>query len=286
MRDSRTRPGRRTGFAVVIGLVALTALVSAGRARANAPMVMPPMAGLERGAYQARDARTGAVLWQTEWTVRQGSEVGRTTVEFTENGWSQGDPLLPPAWTESLQLDLSGSDPRLASTREARDTEGHRLGIEHRLFDYGRAAGEVVTTNLRTGRQESKEVHLTPRTITFEMLPAVLRLLPDAPNHEMRFEVVTREGRVVGFVARIVGHERVTVPAGSFDCYKTELAVTGAYGVLADLLLPKLYMWQTEDPPHFWVKYQGPEAGPGSREIVRELLRFESGSLRAEAARP
>ncbi len=267
----------------LIALLALAALGSAQRAGSVEPMAMPPMASIERGAYQARDARTGAPLWQAEWTVQQERRDGRPILQGTEDGWAEADSSLPPAWTVNMQVDFWGSDPRFASMREARDARGRPVAVEQRQFDYARAAGEVVTTDLRTGTRESKQVRLTLHTITFEMLPVVLRILPEAPNREMRFDVVTRGGRVLGFVARIVGRERVTVPAGSFDCYKVELAVTGIYGVLADLVLPKLYMWQTEVAPHFWVKYQGPEAGPGSREIVRELVRFEAGSLRAEA---
>jgi hypothetical protein len=92
----------------------------------------------------------------------------------------------------------------------------------------------------------------------------------------MRFDLVTRGGFVVGIQAKMLGRERVDVPAGSFDCFKLELDPTGLIGVLADIFMPRLFMWQTVAAPHFWVKYQGPEGGPGSREIVRELVRFEA----------
>jgi hypothetical protein len=80
--------------------------------------------------------------------------------------------------------------------------------------------------------------------------------------------------------ARVVGREWIRVPAGLFDCFKVALELTGLTGALAALKLPPLFMWHTVAAPHFWVKYQGPEGG-SPREIVRELLRFET---RAEAA--
>jgi hypothetical protein len=82
--------------------------------------------------------------------------------------------------------------------------------------------------------------------------------------------------------AQIVGHERVVVPAGSFDCVKAELVPAGVNRFLARLALPRIFMWQAEAPPHFWVKYQGPDGGPKSREIVRELVRFESAQMAAK----
>ena len=276
---------QRAVSGVAIALV-LAGALAARHASSTEPMPMPPMGEVERGAYRARDAKNGATLWQVAWTMQQEQASGRPILQVTEDGQADRTPSsVPPAWTLRMQIDLWGSDPRLASTREALDASGQPVGVEHRQFDYAREAGQVVTTDLRTGATNSKEIRLTPQTITFEMLPVVLRLLPAAPNREMRFEVVTREGSVVGFLARIVGRDRVTVPAGSFDCYKMELSVTGIKGIVARLVLPKVYMWQTEAAPHFWVKYQGPEAGPRSREIVRELVRFTAESMTAEAKR-
>jgi hypothetical protein len=90
----------------------------------------------------------------------------------------------------------------------------------------------------------------------------------------MRFDLVTRDGKVFGMLARIIGRERVDVPAGSFECYRVELAPTGLIGVLADLAMPKTYMWHAVAAPHIWVKFQGVEGGPGGREIIRELVQF------------
>ena len=71
------------------------------------------------------------------------------------------------------------------------------------------------------------------------------------------------------------------VPAGTFDCVKVELVPAGINKFLARLVLPRIYMWQTEAPPHFWVKYQGPDGGQLSREIVRELVHYESAQVTA-----
>lgn len=68
----------------------------------------------------------------------------------------------------------------------------------------------------------------------------------------------------------------MSVPAGRFECYKIQLSVGGFLGWIADLVLPGMYMWHAVAPPHMWVKSQGPAGGPGSPEVVMELVRFEA----------
>ena len=101
-------------------------------------------------------------------------------------------------------------------------------------------------------------------------------LLPDAADHRMQFALVLRGGTVVGICAQSVEHERVGVPARSFECIKVELVLAGINKYLAHFLLPRIYMWQPEAPPHFWVKYQGLDGGQLSRQGARELVRFQS----------
>ena len=239
-------------------------------------MPMPPLGKVERGEYRARDVRTGADLWRVQWTVGQEIKDGRPVLRLHEEGKGTRESLAPLTWTVGMIIDLWGEAPRLSSRREARDETGQPVQIEDRDFDYARGAGRLVTTDLRTGDKESKNVRLNAQSIPPELLPAALRLLPSTKEQQMRFDLVTRGGFVLGIQVKLLGRERVEVPAGSFDCFKLELDPTGLVGLVADILLPRLFMWHTVAAPHFWVKYQGPEGGPGSREIVRELTRFET----------
>ena len=62
-------------------------------------------------------------------------------------------------------------------------------------------------------------------------------------------------------------------PAGEFECYKLEmLPHLGVLNVVR-YFYPKAFFWFTVAPPHFWVRYEGPENGPGTPEIVMELDR-------------
>jgi hypothetical protein len=217
---------------------------------------------------------TGADLWQSRWLLTRDGMPGRPVVELSQEGRRLGDSIVPPAWMVRMRLDLWGPDQRMSSTREGRDAGGRALQVEHRVFDYRAGTGTIVTRDVGKGRGETQTVRLTPRSITAELLAVALRLLPAAPAGKMPFDIITRGGYVLRTEARLDGRERVEVPAGIFDCFKVELVPTGFVGFLADVVLPRVHMWQTMAAPHFWVKYQGPEAGIGSRLIVRELVSF------------
>jgi hypothetical protein len=257
-------------------LGALLDLAPAAPAASAERIPLPPLAGLERGAYRARDMRSGKELEWAEWTVSRETRDGRPVVHLQEEGREAGDGAAPDAWSSHMRLDLRGAHPLLTATRESRDADGRLVAVEERDFQYDVGSGQVVTTEPLTGDKASRSVRLTRQAITTELLPAVLRLLPEADHQRMRLDLVTSGGRLIEVLATVVGREWVQVPAGTFECFKVALQPTGLTGALASLKLAKLFMWHTVAAPHFWVKYEGPDDGAGSREIVRELVRFES----------
>ena len=250
------------------------------------PFPLPPLAPIEQGRYRARDLRTGATLWEEDWTLTQKLQAGHPVVSLEENGWGVRDSAVPTAWTLTMSIALWGPTPSLSSTRQVRDQSGHLQTTEERELDYAQRSGRLRTVEVPSGKATSSTVRFAADAITPELLPAMLRLLPDSSAQTMRFELITREGSVVPMEARIVGEEQVTVPAGSYRCYRVELTPTGLIGFLAGLLLPKFLMWHTVVAPHFWVKYQGPADGLGSPEIVRELIRFDVFESNPNATRP
>ncbi len=275
-KDVLTRARRVAALSICI-LVAGLLPGPAVPARSAAPIPIPPLARIEHGAYQARDAATGEELWQVHWSAEKSGAETSPIVHFHERGSGHPDQYVPSVWTVDMQIALWDADAHLSSIREAWDDSGHPLELEHRAFDYTKGKGVIRTTELRTGATRTKTVPLTIHSIPPELLAAALRLLPEQPDGHMAFDLTTREGYVIGMEAWIVGREQVTVPAGGFECYKLELDPTGVAGVLAKVFrLPKLYMWHTVTAPHIWVKYQGLEAGPGSRLIIRELVTFRS----------
>ena len=263
-------------------LALLAVLAAAGPAAPAERFPMPPVADVERGAYRARDRQTGRALWQVAWVLQQEPQAGRTVLDLQENGKGIRESPGTTEWTERTSLDLWGPHPALTASREVRDADGRLLHRDQRDFDFEIGSGQQVREDVQTGTTTVRAVSLTAQAIPTELLPALLRLLPEARDQQMQFDLVTGEGRLVRMHARVVGRERVTVPAGTFDSFKVQLEPTGFLEFLATLH-SKLYMWLTVAAPHVWVKYQGPD-GPGLRPVVRELVRFDT--QRATAARP
>ncbi len=277
---SMTRTIRLAALGAALGL-SLCLLGAPAVSEASPPtpisaLPLPSLGAFERGEYRARDAQTGADLWRTRWTVEEDSRDGHQAFHVEETGAGRRDSDRHTAWAVKMDVTLSHHAGRLASAREIRGASGDLLETQRHEFDYAAGKGSVAVTDARTGGVKSTTFPVTPDTIGVEMLPTELRVLPDAANSEVRFQLVTREGKVLPMTARIVGRERVRVPAGSFECYKIQLTVGGFMGWLADFVLPKMFMWHAVASPHIWVKYQGPAAGLGSPEVVMELVRFEA----------
>jgi hypothetical protein len=274
-RVGRGWRGRRAAPLLLLLWFLLSDLGATRHSLAAEPLKVPPMAPVERGEYRARDARTGEELWRLQWSLKHQTRDGNTIIHAREEGHGRRGSQNPTAWIVQIDVTLSGAQRRLSTRHEVRDLSGDLLEVDERELDITGGAGRVSLLDSRTGQQERRRFPLAEHSIGVEMLAMELRVLPDVKGHQMRFDLVTREGRVVGMEARIVGREVVNVPAGTFECYKVEVAPTGILGVIADLLLPKIHMWHTVTSPHIWVKYEGAEGGVGSREIVRELIRFE-----------
>ncbi|MFC1713738.1 hypothetical protein ACFL6S_08720 [Candidatus Poribacteria bacterium] len=68
--------------------------------------------------------------------------------------------------------------------------------------------------------------------------------------------------------AKLLGTEKVTVPAGTFECYKLEV---GASGGLIKRVTSKYYFWFRNEPPYQFVKYQDEDG-----KTVTELMEIKS----------
>ncbi len=67
---------------------------------------------------------------------------------------------------------------------------------------------------------------------------------------------------------KLKGVEKVTVPAGTFDCYKLEVAASSMF---IRPFTSKYYLWFTKEPPHQFVKYQDKDG-----DSVTELMEIRS----------
>jgi hypothetical protein len=67
------------------------------------------------------------------------------------------------------------------------------------------------------------------------------------------------------------GIEKVTIRDRTYECHKLDFGMSGFIGTF----LPKLNLWYSAAPPHYLVKYEGPEGPPGTPRRTIELVQYE-----------
>ena len=241
----------------------------------------------ERGTYRARIASSGKVLWTVEWRTSVTEEEDGKRIEIREEGhgqpWRYTQPVswkkqmvfhTPPAefpggeapasalFVESVKgFRWSERGQRLSELRLERDEASRRIFFRDRLPE---------------GRLESVVLPWTPQSLPDELLFHWARTLPfgeEGRRAASRCTLLISPRRQFRMNALIRGRELITTPAGTFACYRVELypELVGPLKAFA----PRMYLWCSADPPHRWVRYQGPVGGPGTPEAVIELVRFD-----------
>ena len=268
---------QRMPISMIVRLGVALVLISAVTGHSS-PIRFPTalIAPEERGEYVARDARTQEELWRTRWVIERASNGRGVVYRVREDGAGRRGRPEPTSWTVTMEVDLAQGTEAFSAVREIRDSSDRPLETMRRALSYKVGRGTVTTVDHAKNTKRSESFTVDETSIPVELLPVQLRALSDAPDRRLRFQLVTREGTTVPMAARIVGEETISTPAGDFAAYKTELAVTGVKGLLGQLVLPAMYMWHRVDPPHAWLRYRGLDGGIGSREVVMELVRFES----------
>jgi len=216
--------------------------------------------------------KTGQRRWTADWTMEPFEQDGRKAVRFTEAGQGRVSPYSGDVrWSlEAVWSAENGFRP-LDFKKVVTSSTGMPVATERKHFDLknGTVRFERQFSN---GKSEIKSLSIPPDTLAVEGIAGVLRFLPfdqlSFPAH-----LLSNEPRIYSVTFEKRGTERITTPAGQFDCYKIEVVPhVGVLNVFRSFF-PKTFFWFTVAPPHFWVQYEGLENGAGTPEIVMELDR-------------
>jgi hypothetical protein len=246
------------------------AFVFAGMEGIPAPPSIPHESGTIAVATATKQQR-----WSAEWTMEPAEENGQPAVHFTETGRGQYSGFAEPvSWTIDAIWSADGDFRPLRFEKVIKDDNGRVLGTERKTFDPAKAT--VKFTRERGGHTPESRQFSAPRdTLAPEGIAGILRFLPFEHWRPQYMHLFSNEPRLYDMKIEMRGKERVRTPAGEFECYKIELVPQlGALNLLRSFL-PKAYFWFTLAPPHFWVRYEGPENGAGTPQIVMELKTYE-----------
>ena len=236
----------------------------------KAPATVPA----DHGTVVVSD-KTGGRRWTANWTMEPGERNGKKAVRFTERGQGHVSPFSQEIrWSlESLWSAETGLQP-LDSEKIITTSAGARLVTERKHFDA--ATGMVRFERQRSdGRSEAKSITVPPDTLIVEGIAGILRYLPFEQTGRLPAHLLTNEPRLYSVAFEIRGKEHVRTPAGEFDCYKVEMVPhLGVLNVVRSFF-PKTFFWFTVAPPHSWVRYEGPENGRSTPQVVMELNSHE-----------
>ena len=227
---------------------------------------------------RAKGASTGQILWHVNWQTTVTEQHGRTEVEINEQGagqpWRYKEPITwkkrmvflpePSMVVDSLQGTRWTADGKVLSEVDMR-----RDPSNGKLTYVDSDAGAKPVSAVFQPKPESLPDELLfywARTLPFDQ-----SALGEAVNEACT--LILSPTRQFKMDAKVKGMEVVTTPAGTFSCWRVDLAprLVGPLKALA----PKMALWCSTDSPHYWVRYQGPVGGPGSPTAIIELVKFE-----------
>ncbi|MBI3616456.1 MAG: DUF3108 domain-containing protein [Candidatus Omnitrophica bacterium] len=264
---------REDWFRLTVTLAVLTAASPAWGALRSDRWPSPK----ERGAYQVRIASTGKILWKVAWETTVTKQAGdNKQVEIHEQG--EGQPLRykePVSWKKRMVFqapsDSSIHPLQFQLVEGSRWNQGGKL-ISQLQIQADPEHQRILYQDSETGKTPQSAVFpWTPQMVPDELLFHWARTLPFGQGGECMLMVSPTQR--IRMQAQMAGTERITTPAGTFSCYRVNLAPK-LFGPLSRLA-PRMSLWCTKDLPHYWVRYQGPVGGPGSPQAIIELVEFK-----------
>jgi hypothetical protein len=134
-----------------------------------------------------------------------------------------------------------------------------------------RLPGALITTQVTVADDQpmgkAGEIALADVTA----LPYVLRGFPFTKRDKVKIRAVRgASGRGVILTVKNQGKEKVTLADGAIDCYKLTVSLDGFWA----RFLPTTQMWYSVTPPHYLVRYEGPDGPPGAPKRLLEVVEY------------
>lgn len=203
--------------------------------------------------------------------------------KFTGWGAETSARYQPVEWTQNIQITQDG----LIWSRSEKHIGGGKevMVAVIRGESQARVMSWMSTLISPAGKQESRlDVDFTDPSLKYpeDMFPGLLFpfLLRGADLksigvvHEARIWWGTKSVSRVSWI--VTGKEKISVPAGSFECYVVEQTVLidgkGFVSYALQRLMPKFYLYLTVEPPHYMVKSK--QFNPGGDTQTDMLIRF------------
>jgi hypothetical protein len=211
--------------------------------------------------------------WKAQWGMQEIQLQGKRTVRFQETGSGRLSAFSGEVrWSAVSTWLADGGFRPLDTQRTVTTPEGKVLLVERKHFDQSK--GTVRLERTRAGEApEVRLVDVPEDTLAIEGLAGVLRFAGVSNPRTFSAHILSNEPKVYKVSFEWRAEEKVSTPAGDFDCYRVEMVPhLGLLNVVRPFL-QKTNFWFTVAAPHNWIRYEGPESGPGTPAVVLSLTR-------------
>ncbi|MFH1039107.1 MAG: hypothetical protein V1789_10625 [PVC group bacterium] len=229
--------------------------------------------------YRCRLPDSQTVRWEGERRVKRLMDAppDSYTASYREEGIFGDENRKECRLIESRFTLTGGQLAPLRSRETIRDQAGEVVNTLEITFDRERGEVRTQTVSGRGGIIRSDRFTLEPRMVYTQELWLLLRSFPfprpGREDGEMTCEILTGKPASYSLLIQYDGREDVTTPAGTFSCHRLRMIPDlGVLTWLGKLAAPTIYLWFTIEPPHHWIRYAGPESGPGTPEVVIETI--------------
>ncbi len=203
----------------------------------------------------------------------------------------------PGSYTGEMRWEGEGEGRQLLYTRRAKLNNGATANLtfvfdtspEFRLHSYRSVIHAPDGTKLKDEYYDFTEPSLRYPERTFQMFVGnmVLRSSDLAVGVRLPWNVWLTPANVFPFRYRVIGEETITVPAGTFECYKivgrlVPEGLTDLTGIILSKIIGKYYFWVEKGGSHGFVRLRWPLSSgilPGmrTRYQTQDLIEVREG---------
>ncbi|MCX5895964.1 MAG: hypothetical protein NTZ51_09070 [Proteobacteria bacterium] len=227
---------------LILVLSGVAGLIFSGRALAETPFVDPHIPDGEKAVYASQ---VGDTKFTVENTVAVKKDGNREIYEITS---------LSKRQDKVIRL----------------DKKTMAIISVHAVRKYTDATLDSIL-NVVSEKQTYKDNEI--KLADFNILMYLMRGFPFGKLQSLKVGYYG-EGNEKSYtmVMNFKGTEKVTLKDKAYDCYKLDFGMSSFLGTF----LPKLNLWYSVAPPHYLVRYEGPEGPPGTPRRIMELVSYES----------
>lgn len=234
IRDKRSR----MKFCQIVIIISLLLISENGLVDDEPPFVDPKIASGEKNTYEVVE---NGRFFRTVHTISRKKYKGREVYMVDTDTYHM---VLEASSLRPILIRKTNSDGEIESSIEYTGDRVH--------FIY-------------PGPKRNKVEEVPEDRYDLNTILEVVRGFP-FEKEKVEFTLVTSE-HIVGAYFEIISNERVTVPAGTFDCYKLKGGISGLIG---KVFRKKFLFWVEKKHPHKVIKYKD-----SSGERLMELVCYE-----------